>query len=502
MITRPLMHKLAALSAFILVAALGAVVGAPRVEAQIRAAAPAQIYVLRGGDAPSDNAAIQALRDRGFAVTRGVATSDFDGSQAALADYDVLVVLYTANWVQPMPPAGLSAIRSYIQGGGALVTGEWFGWRGQLSDLMPSLNCGWNTTTETTYTQVAPSPTIGATLPPSFTFPLADFAGSETCLQARPEATVFYRSSNGGGKGDQTGLAAWNVGLGRVAAFSTLLSAVELSNSSYRTLFQNTVAWMIDVNDATPPVVRSVDLPSAGGLARDRAVQVDVVATDRGGAGMGAVHLAEYVFSGDPDRAWRLVGASGWQRYRQPGARLTWTLSDTPGVHYLVAFAADRAGNISRSPGVAMVSYAPAGPVAIGLDAIHIYRVRPGAMPQASVRMQATAGNPDLYVFGPGVSFAPESDAAVEQTSFTPQPGVYQIEVVGFAAGAYTLDYGSDLLPAAGGDGSQLQRRGRGSVINLFPSEPDGDTGALPAPPVDGPGALPEPMVYLPALQR
>lgn len=502
MTARALMHQIAALAALILIVAAGATFGAPRAEAQTPQATPARIYVLRGADPPSDNAAIQALRDRGFAVTRGVATPDFDGSQAALADFDVLVVLYTANWARPMPPAGLSAIRAYVEGGGALVTGEWFGWRGQLSDLMPSVNCGWNSAAETTYTQVAPSPTISATLPLSFTFPLADFDGSETCLQARPEATVFYSSSNGGGKGTRTGLAAWNVGQGRVAAFSTLLSAVELANDSYRTLFQNTVAWMVDVSDATPPVVRSVDLPSAGGLVRDRAVQLEVVAADRGGAGMGSVHLAEYVFSGDPGSAWRLVGWSGWQRYRQPGARLNWTLSDTPGVHYLVVFAADRAGNLSREPGVAFVSYEPAEPVAIELDAIHIYRVRP-TWPLASVRMQVAEGNPDLYVFGPGVSFAPESDAAVEQTSFTPQPGVYQIEVVGYQAGAYTLDYGSDPLSSAGGgDGSQLERRGRGSVINLFPSEPEGDIGTLPAPPVEPPGAGPEPRLYLPALQR
>ncbi|NTU84823.1 MAG: hypothetical protein HGA45_36575 [Chloroflexales bacterium] len=493
--------QVAALAALILTAAISARAGAYPAAAEAQASA-ARIYVLRGGDPESDNAVIQALIDRGFAVTSGVVTPAFDGSQVALADYDVLVVLYNANWAQPVPPDGLNAIRDYVTGGGGLVTGEWFGWRGQLSEIMPSQNCGWNTAAETTYTQVMPSPTISVSLPISFTFPMASFTGSESCLEPRPEATVFYSSSNGGGKGTHAGLAAWNVGEGRVAAFSTLLSAVELANEQYRILFQNTVTWVATVRDASPPAVKSVGLTSAGGLVRDPLVELTVTASDRGGAGIGSFHVAEYVFSGNPEDAWRLVRTSGWQRYRPPGASLSWTLSDTPGVHYLRVYAADRAGNISREPGVAFVSYEPAAPVALGLDEIHIYRVEPASWPQASVRMRSAAGNPDLYVFGPGVSFAPESDGDVEQTSFTPAAGVYQIEVVGYQAGAYTLDYSAEPLPALDGGGSRLERRGRGSVINLVPSDPVSDPGTLPAPPADGVATSPEPMVFLPALQR
>jgi hypothetical protein len=217
---------------------------------------------------------------------------------------------------------------------------------------------------------------------------------------------------------------------------------------------------------------------------------------------VGSFHIAEYTFSGNPDDAWRLEMTSGWQRYRQPGASLTWNLSDTPGVHYLKVYVADRAGNISRAAGTAFVSYAPAAPIALGLDELHIYLVEPAGWLATYVRMQAAAGNPDLYVFGPGVAFSPESDTAVEQTSFTPQAGVYQIEVAGYAAGAYTLDYGATPFPPLTGGGARLDRRGRGSVINLFPPVPVTDPGALPAPPLPAPGEIAEPMVYLPAVQR
>lgn len=498
MSARARLSLFAGLIALIIFSAAGALPGVSPAAAQRPAV---RVYVLEGGHRPSDLAVAQALRDRGFQVTRGVNTSAFDGTRVNLADYDVLVTLYTSGWTTPVPEAGLAAIRAYVEGGGGLVTGEWFGWRGQLSEIMPSTNCLWNTATQTSYTQVAPHPLINAGLPISFTFNLGDFSGSETCLVARPEATVFYSSSNGGGTPGQVGLAAWNVGLGRVAAFSTLLSETELASTEYRTLFQNTVAWSADVRDATPPTVRSVELAAAGGIVRQQQVELSIKAADKGGAGVGSIIVAEYVFSGDEADAWRLVSTSGWRRYRQPGATLSWTLSPSPGVHYLRVFAADRAGNISREPGVVFVNYTPSGATPIGLDEAHIYRVTPGNLPLATARMRVAAGNPDLYVSGPGVSSAPVSDEPVEEISFVPQGGVYELGVIGFEAGAYSLEIGP--APLAGSDGrAEIERRGRGSVINLFPPEPLGEPGDLPTPPADIGELAMEPMVYLPALSR
>lgn len=494
----------AALAALTMFAALGALLGARDATAQRPAA---RVYVLEGDDRASDQAVAQALRTRGFSVTRGVNTHLFDGTQATLSDYDVVVVLYTANWSLPVPAGGLAALRSYVEGGGSLVTGEWFSWRGQLGDLMPTTNCRWNTAPSTTYTQVAPNAQINAGLPISFTFSLGDFAGSESCLEARPEATVFYGSSNGGGAdpadGQKVGLAAWNFGQGRVAAFSTLLSATELESAEYRTLFTNTVAWASEVRDASPPSIQQVDLSSAGQLVRSREVTLEVKASDRGGAGMGSVIVAEYVFSGDESDTWRLVATSGWRAYRQPGLTLGWTLSDTPGVHYLRVFAADRAGNVSRDPGVVFISYQPPGPTPIGLDEAHLYRVALPRLPLATARMSVTSGNPDLYVRGPGVLQTPISDEPVEAISFPAEPGVYELGVIGYQAGSYTLELGSAAQAAPGAEGViRIQRRGRGSVINANPPEPVGGPGDLPPPPADGGVGALEPSVYLPAVQR
>ncbi len=496
---RPL---LAALAALIVLAGLVAAIAAPEAGAQ-----PPQrvrIYVLQGGDPASDQAAVQALEERGFAVTRGVATHEFDGTQAQLAGYDVLVVLYTANWNQPVPPAGLGAIRAYVEGGGSLVTGEWFGWRGQLADLMPAVNCGWNTALSTTYSQVAAHPLIGAGLPASFSFDLANFAGSETCLQARPEATVFYASSNGGGRGGGVGLAAWNVGQGRVAAFSTLLSATELSSTAYRTLFQNTVGWAAQVRDATPPRIQGVELAGAGGMVRSREVKLTVRATDSGGAGMGSVIVAEYVFSNNDSDAWRLAETSGWRLYRPPRATLSLTLSDEPGVHYLHVYAADRAGNISREPAVVFVNYQPPGQTPIGLDEAHIYRLALARTPLVLARMRVEAGNPDLYVQGPGVLLAPIVDDLLEELRFPAlTEGVYELGVLGHQAGAYSLEVGPATGARLATEGEyEILRRGRGSVINAVPYEPVGSPGDLPAPPAEEVGFGSEPEVFLPVILR
>lgn len=498
MALRHLWRHLAAFAAPLLLIALVA----PPAQ-QATAQRIARVYILQGGDAASDQAAAQALQARGLNVTRGVATHLFDGTQVDLADYDVVVALYTANWDKPVPAGGLQAIRAFVEGGGSLVAGERLGQSGQLTDLMPATNCGWGSATSTTYSEFAPNARINAAVPASFTFSLGNFGGSEACLEPRADALVLYRSAAGG-----AGLVAWNVGQGRVAAFSTLLSATELANTAYRTLFQNTVAWSADVRDNSPPKVQRVDLANAGGLVRAREITINIKASDRGGAGVGSFIVAEYVFTSQGD-TWRLASTSGWRRYRQPGATFDLTLADVPGVHYLHVYAADRAGNISR-PEIVLINYQPTGPVPIGLDDAHLYRIRLAGLPRATARMQVFAGNPDLYVKGPGVLLTPASDAPVEEITFAARtPGVYELGVVGQTAGSYSLSYGRAPLPplaaataAAAGDDWGIQKRARGSVINVAPDVPPEDPSDLPEPPVDTSTPSPEPAVYLPAIQR
>ncbi len=462
-----------------------------------------RVYVLRGGNAASDDAVVQALRERGLEVVSGVETPAFDGTQVRLRDFDVLVVLYTQNWQTPPLEAGLQAIERFVDQGGGLVTGEWFGWRGRLAALMPAINCGWNSAASTAYTLVAPHPAVTQDLPRSFTVNLASFSGSESCLQPRPEASVLYGSSNGGGRdGGGAGVVAWNYGRGRVAQFSTLLSATELASAEYRTLFQNVVSWLATTRDTTPPEIRELNARDAGLLLNGREATLSFSASDSGGSGLGTYFILEQVFSGNLASAWTVARTSGWQPYQPPRVNLIWTLSDQPGVHYLQVYVADRAGNISRQPGVVLLNYRPAL-VPIGQDETHVYRFTPGANRRTQLRMDVGAGNPDLYVFGPGVSFNPESDAVVEETTFVAQAGVYQVEVEGYQPGSYRLSLALD--PPLAGPVDQpagLERRPRISVLALNPPEPANNPGVLPGAPVEEILAGLDNTIYLPILRQ
>jgi hypothetical protein len=208
-----------------------------------------QVYVLRGGDAASDSAVINALQARSHTPIVGVETPDFDGTQANLIDFDAVVILYNANWSRPLLSAGALAIRDYVAQGGGVVTSEWFIWRVHsdaiLGPLMPvGQYCGYNSTPVTTYTQDMPDPLINNGLLPSLTFSLSNFDATESCLAPKQGATVFYRSSNGGGQPNASGLMGWSVNGGRIASFSTLLGISELANPDYRQLFVNTVEWV------------------------------------------------------------------------------------------------------------------------------------------------------------------------------------------------------------------------------------------------------------------
>jgi hypothetical protein len=460
------------------------------------------VLVLRGGDPLSDNAAIQALQERGLTVVSGPLAPDFDGSKDELRDIDVVLLLYTANSAFPLNANGVTALTSFVEKGGGLVTAGWAVWLSGLAPILPALYCEKNLALTTTYRRAAPNPAVNLDLPLSFELNLANLAGSEACLDPREGATVLFSSSNGGGRAERAGLLAWNANKGRVASFSTLLSAVELLSPAYRTLFQNTVEWLAVTRDTSPPQIRSFSVSGAGGLVAERTVSLSLSANDSGGSRLASYYIREFRFSGDPANGWVEAAASGWQPLAPPGLSRSWTLDPTPGVHYLQAFVADNAGNVSPAPGIALVNYAPAE-VPIAQDQIHIYRVTPAIGSSNTVTMQATAGNPDLYVFGPNVSFSGEVDDLVTTSpNFIAQAGVYQIEVEGYTAGAYNLSLATTTGRGNGGAGdAHLDGRPRIRVLSITPPEPSPEPGELPGAPVDPGAAAMFEALYLPILR-
>lgn len=221
-----------------------------------------KVLILGGEHRPSDCGAVWALEESGFRTTLGVPTPVWDGTQDDLHDFDVVVIFHNGNYWRPMQEAGIEALVDYCLEGGGIVTGEWTMWsaygrQATLTSAAPLAEyCGFNYQSTTTYTLVTPDPIIDGGVPPSFEVSLANFAGTESCFEARPEATVFFSSSNGGGTPNAAGLLGWNLGRGRWASFSTLVSQRELENEHYRRLFANTVAWAAqsscDAQPATP----------------------------------------------------------------------------------------------------------------------------------------------------------------------------------------------------------------------------------------------------------
>lgn len=473
-------------------------------------AAPLRIFVLRGGDSASDNAVIAALEAADYEVTGGPETPDFSGAEADLADYDLVVALYNSNFSRALNPAGVAALVEYVRSGGGLLAGEWMAWQSanqglaELAEILPASSCGLNSAGQTTFRQVIPNPVINAGLPTSFSIPLANLSGSEGCLEPKPEAAVFYSSSNGGGRaGGAAGLVAWNPpgSDGRVASFSTLLSAAELTSGSMRQLLQSTADWLAKGKDMTPPTLKQLQVEGAGTLRSTRDLSIDIQASDRGGARMGYLYVVEYVYSGDTQAPWEAVQRSGWLSWGNGGNHsLEWQLTAEAGVHYLQIFLADRAGNVTPVPGLDFVSYQPDS-ASVGLEQQRIYRIRPGVGGQISVRMEVISGNPDLYVFGPNVSFAPWSDDPVEEVRFSGAEGIYQIEVEGYAPGSYRLSVGAPGNNALA-EGPAPKVRRRTSIITLSAYAPEPEDAALPPSPAEvGPASVGR-IIYLPLVRR
>jgi hypothetical protein len=510
MLSPQLRHPLFRLAALFAVAMLLASFAASGLQGAEPAQQPLRIYLLRGGHDPSDRAVADALQVRGTRVDAGPLGADFIGAEVTLANYDIVLVLSHADQARTLTAAGIAALDAYVRGGGSLITGEWLAQQaatlgGPLADLLPVTACGRNDAPQTSYAAVAPHPVGSAGLPPSFTFNLANFAGSESCLTAKADANVIYSSSNGGGTPDSVGLAVWNVGSGNVASFSTLISSVELLDTNYTRLLQNTVAMLRVSRDLRPPRIRSFTTNVGEALVNTPDLLLNIQASDSGGSGLAGLFIVEYGFSGDPEQPWVRLQNSGWLPFgRNESRQVPWQLTTDPGVHYLQVFVSDRAGNVTASPELSFVSFLPETPT-LEQDELKIYRVRPPTGERVTVELTATAGNPDLYVFGPDVAFAPESDDPIEQVTFTvPQNAYangayYQIEVVGHIAGAYRLSYRRAtgvLAPFA-----EPTRRPRGSIVTLSSDTPQPEDAELTPPPAEF-DVLEDTVVYLPFLTR
>ncbi|MBA3532585.1 MAG: pre-peptidase C-terminal domain-containing protein, partial [Ardenticatenales bacterium] len=228
---------------------------------------------------------------------------------------------------------------------------------------------------------------------------------------------------------------------------NAIAEANEANNVISRTV---TIEYLPPESDTLPPQVDSFVINDSAPITGERSVVLKTTASDSPtGSAVVSVLYLEYVFvqsAGD----WLPVGFSDsdedgtpdWLPYDGSMAveGYPWTLTPTPGIHYLAVWVADAYGNVSVVPGTAFINLMPSPdssmhPATILQDAIHIYRVNLGAGENVSVELVSVIGDADLYVWGPDGSAVgiQETSNPSEVVGFTAAvAGTYQIEVAGF----------------------------------------------------------------------
>ncbi len=242
-------------------------------------------------------------------------------------------------------------------------------------------------------------------------------------------------------------------------------------------VISRTLAVLPPAADTQPPAIVGFRINNGAQRTTNSQVSLMLSATDN--VAPAYVYFIEYAYL-QVVGTWWPVQFSGWQPF---DTVTPWALHATPGVHYIQAWVADAAGNLS-APKHAWINLMQSG-TPIGQYEVHPYRLRLQAGDSVLVRLTSGVGDADLYVFGPGDAFigSSENSTPVDEVAFTAtQTGVYQVEVEGFAASStYTLEFlpgATTRAPSpASGQVPQKPLRGRSRPLLSVSEEPSSNTG-------------------------
>jgi hypothetical protein len=219
----------------------------------------------------------------------------------------------------------------------------------------------------------------------------------------------------------------------------------------------NTARWTVNVlppavnPDTTSPAIGSVTINGGAITTTQQTLTVAVNATDDHAQASGVrwMYIVERVYNSSA-RAWVIRQESGWVDFAPSYAM---ALSPVPGVHYLQAWVADAAGNVSTASARAAINYLPAESTVLS-GQTRLYRVELAAGEQLRVLLTPTEGDPDLYIWdqaGALVAYSNLYDLEAELAEFTAaSSGIYQIEVYGYADSVYAMTLGSGALSLVG----------------------------------------------------
>ncbi len=220
----------------------------------------AMIYVTEATDEAPAVATVAALFESvGATVTVGVKPKDFDGT-VDLTGYDVVVLNVGCRLLPPvLPLTGENNLKTFVEGGGGLVTAEWLIWNAAAANstlytVLPATK-GAAASKAQTYVPVTPDPIINAGLldggiPRDVVFTATSKLAHRhagTMLGAKGGETVFYDGSASGG-----GLVGWEAGDGRVASFNCLIGNTTVESEDFKTLLVNATNWVLPEGVAIP----------------------------------------------------------------------------------------------------------------------------------------------------------------------------------------------------------------------------------------------------------
>ncbi|MBN1261388.1 MAG: DUF11 domain-containing protein [Anaerolineae bacterium] len=251
--------------------------------------------------------------------------------------------------------------------------------------------------------------------------------------------------------------------------------------------------------DTLAPTIDDFQANNDTQVTNQRQVFLDLTAHDNtGGTGVKYVLYVEYEYI-QSAYSWVPVASSGWLPFADAGAEYPWLLRPGPGVHYLKAWVADGAGNLSTAART-FINYLPAQSY-VAPEQVAMFRFWLTAGLDVSARLTSLSGDADIYAWAPDgtrLAFSDTSDL-VEVVTFTASvDGIYQIEVYGHEAALYRLELQAETETALTGDqapATSIRRRGRGNPL-ADPNEEPNEPIAVPEVPLSGT------LVYLPIVIR
>jgi hypothetical protein len=261
--------------------------------------------------------------------------------------------------------------------------------------------------------------------------------------------------------------------------------------------------------DETAPIITEFAV-DGGEIVSTEQIELRFSAEDPTGTGIAngveSFNVIEFMYD-DNVQNWIVVQESGWlpfDDYSQNDTVDDFLYAPYPemGVHYMLLFVADGAGNISSPAFVLFNRIFEIGVIDEGEVQVFRLSALAGENYRVTVTPLAVGQNPDLYVWAPDNSLVEFSEAGAGQPDiieFTAgQTGEYQIEVEGFTAVRYSLEiHRVSSLREASRKTERLPVRGRGVPWLGSDNSPGEDDVSVPSAP-----ANPTFSIFLPIIVR